>query len=74
MFGLWFSIVGLVFGILSSFKAKEKNRAQKEWFMLGFIFSFLAFGIVLLLPENNNAEQNDALTGNEDFYISAKLH
>ena len=74
MFGLWYSIVGLIFGILCSFKANEKKRAPKEWFMLGFIFSFLAFGIVLLLPENNNEGQNDELTGNENFYISAKSH
>jgi len=43
MFGLWFSIVGLIFGILCSFKAIEKNRTQKEWFILGFIFSVLGF-------------------------------
>ena len=42
MFGLWFSIVGLIFGVLCSFAAKDKNRAQKEWFTLGFIFSIIA--------------------------------
>ncbi|TSA29475.1 MAG: hypothetical protein D4R68_02275 [Ignavibacteriales bacterium] len=50
MFGLWFSIVGLIFGALCSFAAKEKNRAQKEWFTLGFIFSIIALGILYLLP------------------------
>ena len=50
MFGLWFSIVGLIFGVLCSFAAKDKNRAQKEWFTLGFIFSIIALGILYLLP------------------------
>ena len=50
MFGLWFSIVGLLFGILCSLKAKEKNRVQKDWFTLGFVFSVLALVIIYLLP------------------------
>ncbi len=50
MFGLWFSIVGLIFGILCSFKAIEKNRTQKEWFILGFIFSVLGLILLHLLP------------------------
>lgn len=50
MFGLWFSIVGLLFGTLCSLKAKEKNRVQKDWFTLGFVFSVFAFVIIYLLP------------------------
>lgn len=50
MFGLWFSIAGLIFGTLCSLKAKEKNRAQKDWFTLGFVFSIIALGILHLLP------------------------
>jgi hypothetical protein len=50
MFGLWFSIAGLIFGTLCSLKAKEKNRVQKDWFTLGFIFSIIALGILYLLP------------------------
>lgn len=50
MFGLWYSIAGLFFGTLCSLKAKEKNRAQKDWFTLGFIFSVIALGILYLLP------------------------
>lgn len=49
MFGLWFSIAGLIFGILCSYIAKEKNRAQKEWFLLGFIFSVFALGVIYLV-------------------------
>ncbi len=50
MFGLWFSIAGLIFGTLCSLKAKEKNKAQEDWFTLGFIFSFLALGVLHFLP------------------------
>ena len=50
MLGLWFSIIGLIFGILCSLIAGEKNRAQKEWFILGFIFSILGFILLHLLP------------------------
>jgi hypothetical protein len=52
MFGLWFSIAGLLFGLICSVRAKEKNRATNDWFLLGFIFSFLAFGVLSLLPSN----------------------
>jgi len=54
MFGLWFSVIGLIFGVLCSFAAKDKNRAQKEWFILGFIFSILSLLLLLLLPANKN--------------------
>ncbi|NJD21877.1 MAG: hypothetical protein FIA82_04320 [Melioribacter sp.] len=51
MFGLWFSIIGLIFGVICSYTAKEKNRAQKEWFILGFIFSALSLLLLLILPD-----------------------
>ena len=50
MFGLWFSIIGLIFGFLCSYIAKKKNRTQHEWFALGFMFSVAAIGILYLLP------------------------
>jgi len=50
MFGLWYAVIGLVFGSLCSFKAKGKNRTQKEWFILGFIFSILGYMLLHLLP------------------------
>jgi len=53
MFGLWFSIVGLIFGVLCSFKAREKNRLQKGWFMLGFVFSFIALAFLYSSKTHN---------------------
>lgn len=60
MFGLWFSIVGLIFGTLCSFAAKEKNRIQKEWFILGFIFSILGFILLHLLPNKKTTSTASA--------------
>ena len=55
MFGLWFSIIGLVFGVLCSFKAREKNRVGEDWFLLGFIFSVITLAILHFLPDENIA-------------------
>ncbi len=55
MFGLWFSIIGLVFGVACSLTAKDKKRAQKEWFILGFVFSILSLLLLFLLPDNKSA-------------------
>ncbi len=53
MFGLWFSIAGLIFGTLCSLKAKEKNRVQKDWFILGFVFSFFALAFLYSSKTHN---------------------
>lgn len=72
MFGLWFSIAGLIFGTLCSLKAKEKNRVQKDWFTLGFIFSIIALGIIYLLP-GVDVEPVDTDFSNADDDISLSV-
>jgi hypothetical protein len=72
MFGLWFSIAGLIFGTLCSLKAKEKNRVQKDWFTLGFIFSLIALGILYLLP-SVDVEPVDTGFSNADDDISLSV-
>ena len=69
MFGLWFSIIGLIFGALCSFAAKEKNRARKEWFTLGFIFSVFALGFIYLLPSRRSemADENYELSNSNEI-------
>ena len=54
MFGLWFSLIGLLFGTLCSIKAKEKNRFQHDWFILGFIFSLIAIVVLNFLSAKSN--------------------
>ncbi len=61
MFGLWFSIIGLIFGLFCSVKAKEKNRATQEWFVLGFVFSFFALVILSLLPVADQESNNNVI-------------
>ncbi len=72
MFGLWYSIAGLIFGTLCSLKAKEKNRVQKDWFTLGFIFSIIALGILYILP-SVDVEPVDIGFSNADDDISLSV-
>ena len=75
MFGFWFSIIGLVFGVVCSLKAREKNRASQEWFILGFIFSFLAYIVISLLPAEGPTEQNnDVIHPDEDLSFSELIY
>ncbi|MFA3783581.1 hypothetical protein ABRY23_11005 [Melioribacteraceae bacterium 4301-Me] len=50
MLGLYFSIIGLIFGFSCSAIAKRKNRNAEDWFMLGFIFLFVAYLWIRQLP------------------------
>ena len=47
---LWFAIIGSIFVIICSLKAKTKNRITENWFMLGFIFWFVALFVLAKLP------------------------
>ncbi|MEH6550070.1 MAG: hypothetical protein V7744_08810 [Pseudomonadales bacterium] len=33
---------GVIFGFFCGFVAQEKNRSYRNWFILGFCFSFIA--------------------------------
>jgi hypothetical protein len=74
MFGLWFSIIGLFFGTLCSLKAKELSRSQKDWFTLGFIFSFLALVVLLIFSYYNKNEElstaNEISLYEQEFFNS----
>lgn len=54
MFGLWFSILGLLFGGLCSYEAKRKGRSYQDWFLLGFLFSVISFVILRYLPDERS--------------------
>ena len=49
MFGLWFSIAGMITGIICSYIAKKKNRTQKNWYMLGQLFPIISIIIISML-------------------------
>jgi uncharacterized membrane protein YdjX (TVP38/TMEM64 family) len=74
MFGLWYSLLGLIVGSICSYLAYKKNRASKDWFILGFIFSFLAVFILYLLPSYSSDKLVNNLTEDNDFYIHAKYN
>lgn len=69
MFGLWFSIFGLLFGGLCSYEAKRKGRSHQDWFLLGFLFSIAALLILHFLP-NEQSNRNESENG---FVINEKL-
>ncbi len=50
MFGLYFAITGLIFGMLCSIKAKQKGRRNEDWFLLGFVLNIFAYIVILLFP------------------------
>ena len=68
MFSLWFLIIGIVFGTVSSIYAKSKNRHAENWFTLGLFFWFFALIALYLLNENsisNNIELETSDKGEE---------
>ena len=68
MISLWFLIIGIVFGTISSFYAKSKNRYAENWFTLGLFFWFFALIALYLLSENyveNNIELDTSDKGEE---------
>ncbi len=58
MFGFWFSITGLFFGFICSMQAKKKNRMRGDWFILGFLFTFLALVIINSLHSLKNNDDS----------------
>ena len=50
MYELWFALIGSIFAILCSLKAKKKNRITENWFILGFVFWFIALFVLAKLP------------------------
>jgi len=70
MFGLYFSIIGLISGILCSLKAGEKNRNQKNWFVLGFVVPGIMLLILNLLSVIGNNDESEIRTGEEVSFIN----
>lgn len=44
---LFYAIVGMIFGSLSSYYASKLNKSQKDWYTLGQIFLFLPLVFLL---------------------------
>jgi len=48
-----FLLQGFIFGLFCSFIAREKKRDSVSWFILGFIFSFLAILALIAVPKED---------------------
>jgi|BarGraIncu00222A_1022003.scaffolds.fasta_scaffold69821_2 hypothetical protein len=70
MFGLYFSIIGMVSGILCSVKAGEKNRNQKNWFLLGFVIPGISLVFLNLLSIIGKNDESKRRTGGEVSFIN----
>jgi len=70
MFGLYFSIIGLISGILCSVKAGQKNRNQKNWFLLGFIIPGISYLLLNMLSIVGNINETEERTGEEISFIN----
>jgi|WetSurMetagenome_2_1015567.scaffolds.fasta_scaffold388669_2 hypothetical protein len=63
MFGLWYAILGLLSGIICSYLAKNKNRIQKVWYMIGQVFPIVSVILIYFMEqleynyENGNDEE-----------------
>lgn len=51
MIGLWLALLGMIFGALSSYTAKQKNRLPENWFVLGLIFLFVPLIVLYFIPD-----------------------
>lgn len=61
MTGLYFSIIGLIFGSLCSYKAKKNEYCTKNWFLVGFVLGPLGLIIINLRQTfNRNLKTNES--------------
>jgi hypothetical protein len=66
-----FATTGLILGSLCSFIASTKNRNRKNWFLIGFVFSFIAPLVLFLLPSLNNEDELEEKRAESSTILSA---
>lgn len=55
-------ILGVIFGIFCSYLADKKGHGGGAWFVLGFLFSFLALLVLIGLPSEREASREQGST------------
>ena len=55
-------VLGVIFGIFCSYLADKKGHGGCAWFMLGFLFSFLALLVLIGLPSEREASREQGST------------
>lgn len=58
-------VQGIIFGTFCSFIAREKNRDSTNWFLLGFLFSFLSILALMAIPK---VEENDYQVKTDEIF------
>jgi uncharacterized protein YacL len=66
-----FATTGLILGSLCSFIASTKNRNRKNWFLIGFVFLFIAPLVLFLLPSLNNEDELEEKRAESSTILSA---
>ncbi len=72
MVGFWFAIVGFLFGSLCSLTANRKNRNREDWFILGFVLSFVALAVLLWLPDYSENKDNSYTEENHGEAVTSQ--
>lgn len=49
-------VQAIVFGAFCAFVAGQKNRGRGNWFILGFLFSFLSLLALIAVPKNESTD------------------
>jgi hypothetical protein len=64
MFGFYYAVLGLIFGILCSVKAKDMKISNTEWFTLGFAFNIPAYlALFVYASRTDSSKQIDFHSG-----------
>lgn len=71
MYEILFAVTGLVFGSMSSLVASTRNRNRKNWFLIGFVFSFIAPLVLYFLPSLNNENKLEEKREADNTILSA---
>jgi hypothetical protein len=73
MEAIWLLVIfqGIIFGAFSSFVAKQKNRGAITWFLLGFLFSFIALLALIAVPKIDKKAETVPMTTREAFIAIA---
>lgn len=48
-------LIWLILGVSASFIASSKGYNREVWFCLGVVFGIISLGVVLFLPDKNDA-------------------
>lgn len=67
MFGFYYALIGIAFGIALSRQAKKKGGSPEDWFILGFVFNLPAALILLYLNREKEGEKIIPFHANAGF-------